>query len=686
MMNGQRPQIITTIKERCKICYTCIRECPAKAISVENGQAYVMQDRCIHCGNCVNVCGQSAKEVLSSSESVISLINNNSQKAAILAPSFPAHYDYISYEKLVGGLKALGFDYVVEVGVGAEIISNAYKNILSENPQNSYISSCCPGIVSYIEKYHKSLVSDIMPLVSPMVATGKLLKKNISNDLVITFIGPCVAKKYEQMTDNSFGVIDEVITFKELDEIFEKQKIILETATDSDFDGPAARNGTLFALSRGLLQCAHISEDLVAGDIVNADGKANFIPALKEYALSDEKPRLLDCLSCEGCIMGAGIKSASIYKKRSRVSKFVQERLKKDGPTIESLNWKNLAEGELTAHFKPDEQIPISPKISDIESILVRLGKEKKEDQLNCGACGYESCVEHAVAIAKGYAESAMCLPHTIDQLNTTVVDLQNSYEELRSIKETLNHRERLASMGQLSAGIAHEVNNPLGVILLYSDLLKEEVATHPKLKEDLDVIITQANRCKKIVSGLLNFSRQNRVVKVETDLEKLIQVCIDLVAIPKSIKVSLINDSKREFVLVDKDQLSQVFINIIQNGVDAMEGVTGNIAIKISDDHSDVKIEFIDEGGGIPSEIITRIFDPFFTTKMMGKGTGLGLPVSYGIVKMHGGQIKIESNTDKSKAKCGTKVLITLPVSEEFSDHSWEHSKGVSYGKSISS
>lgn len=658
-----RPQIVSTIKERCKICYSCVRECPAKAISVENGQAFVMQDRCIHCGNCVKVCGQSAKEVLSSIQSVMKILKSESKKAAIVAPSFPAHYDYISYLKLVGALKMLGFDFVYEVGVGAEIVSKAYKEKIEKNPKESYISSTCPGIVSYIEKYHQNLVPQIMPIISPMVATGKLLKKNMGHDLSIVFIGPCVAKKFELVTDNCKGVIDEVLTFNELDELFLMNKIKPDQAVSIDFDGPRANSGTLFALSRGLLQTANISEDLIAGDIVNADGKANFIPALKEYAFVTDRPKLLDCLSCEGCIMGAGIKSASVFSKRSRVSHYVKERTKMISRTLDDLEWRDLSDDDLFAKFIPDEQRVTLPNTTEIEDVLIRLGKEKRESQLNCGACGYETCVEHAIAISKGFAEGAMCLPHTIDQLNKTVSDLQHSYAELRNVKETLNHRERLASMGQLSAGIAHEVNNPLGVILMYADLLKEQVESKTDLKNDLDMIITQANRCKKIVSGLLNFSRQNRLVRIETDLEKILRLCIDSITIPKNIQVKVHNASKRKEVLVDKDQMTQVFINIMQNSIDAMDGIVGTLEIKIFDEEHSLKFEFIDEGSGIPEEVKNRIFDPFFTTKMIGKGTGLGLPVSYGIIKMHGGQIRIDSNTERSKGAVGTKVTITLPM-----------------------
>ena len=147
-----------------------------------------------------------------------------------------------------------------------------------------------------------------------------------------------------------------------------------------------------------------------------------------------------------------------------------------------------------------------------------RWEKNTEKDHLNCGACGYDTCVEHAIAITEGLAETEMCLPYAIEKLHHSIDELNLSNEKLASTQMALKQSEKLASMGQLSAGIAHELNNPLGVITMYSNILKDEAPQDDPIQEDLELIVEQANRCKKIVSGLLNFARKNQVKLSETD------------------------------------------------------------------------------------------------------------------------------------------------------------------------
>jgi signal transduction histidine kinase len=184
---------------------------------------------------------------------------------------------------------------------------------------------------------------------------------------------------------------------------------------------------------------------------------------------------------------------------------------------------------------------------------------------------------------------------------------------------------------------------------------------------QDIKMIVEQAERCKKIVSGLLDFSRQNRVVKNILNIEELVNKCIELSSVPENIKVEVISSLKNPEAELDKDQFSQVIINLITNSVDAMSqpDMDHKLTINIEQDGATLLVEFEDTGTGIPEKHIKRIFDPFFTTKEIGKGTGLGLPVSYGIVKMHSGDIRVESNSDPEKGATGTKVIISIPKYE---------------------
>ncbi len=224
---------------------------------------------------------------------------------------------------------------------------------------------------------------------------------------------------------------------------------------------------------------------------------------------------------------------------------------------------------------------------------------------------------------------------------------------------------EKMASLGKLAAGIAHEINNPLGGILIYSSLMMEDLKEEDPKKGDLARIVQEAGRCKEIVKSLLEFARQTEPKMEPTDINRAINDGLFFLvnqALFHNIKIVKNFDSFLPFAKGNASQLKQVFMNIIVNAAEAMHG-SGTLTISTSPapDRKSVLVEFADTGEGIPEENITRIFDPFFTTKDVGKGTGLGLATSYGIVEEHGGKIDV-----KSKVGEGTTFTIELPTYPE--------------------
>jgi signal transduction histidine kinase len=215
--------------------------------------------------------------------------------------------------------------------------------------------------------------------------------------------------------------------------------------------------------------------------------------------------------------------------------------------------------------------------------------------------------------------------------------------------------------MGQLSAGIAHELNNPLGVITMYSNILKEEIPADSPVIQDIELIVEQADRCRKIVGGLLNFARKNQVNITETNVVKLVNHSIDSVVIPENIKIRLVDQLGNQVANLDYDQMTQVLTNLLKNAIEAMDNY-GEITVKLADAGDNLVISITDTGSGIHPENMDKLFTPFFTTKGIGKGTGLGLPIIYGIVKMHKGDISVLSNANKETGPTGTTFIITLP------------------------
>ncbi|GAB4285023.1 MAG: hypothetical protein Kow0029_31760 [Candidatus Rifleibacteriota bacterium] len=653
---------IFTIPEKCRKCYTCLRECPAKAIKVIDGQAKVINDRCIGCGNCVKVCSRKAKQVLDSTEYCRTLFSRENPVAAIIAPSAAAEFPEISREQFVGMLKKLGFKWVNEVAFGADLVAKKYKEMLNQKHNKQMIATTCPAIVNFVEKYHPDLIDSLAPIVSPMVATARVVRSIHGNETKVVFIGPCTAKKCEGFDEDLEGEINCVLTFVEIRRMFEEANIDPESVKLSDFDRPWGGTGSLFPVGGGLLQAADLTEDLMAEDVIAVNDRLHFVEALKEFENGSLRARLLEVLACQGCIMGAGMSDrASQFSKRHRIGKYTRSRIEKMNMEQWRKDVEEFSKIDLTRKYRSRDQRTDGPGEDVIKMILADMGKFSIEDELNCGACGYETCREHALAISQNLAESEMCLPYTISELEKAVKELENSNNKLSSIQEALMHAERLASMGQLAAGIAHEINNPLGVILMYAHLMQENCNLDSKAMEDASLIAAQADRCKKIVAGLLNFARENKVLKIPTDINNLVDEALKLVQIPSETVVVFKRCEDNPIAEVDGDQIVQVLTNIISNAVAAMDS-HGRLEIEVTGNKEKVRISVKDNGHGISKENMKRIFEPFFTTKQLGKGTGLGLSVTYGIVKMHNGDIHVESNADPAEGPTGTVFTVILP------------------------
>jgi len=247
---------------------------------------------------------------------------------------------------------------------------------------------------------------------------------------------------------------------------------------------------------------------------------------------------------------------------------------------------------------------------------------------------------------------------------NTLEQKVKKRTEELAAMQNTLMQSQRLASLGKLAAGIAHEINNPLGGILVLSSLVLEDLKKEDPHRENLQEVIKQTMRCRDIVKGLLQFSRQEEgkteYVKINDILNNTLSL-IEKQALFLNIEVVKHLDDKLPFILGDASQLQQVFMNIILNAVQAMDEV-GKLAINTYHEPKDdmVIIEISDTGCGILEEMIDKIFDPFFTTKEVGEGIGLGLAIVYGIIVKHQSRITV-----KSKLNEGTTFTIKIPVVE---------------------
>lgn len=625
-----------------------------------NGQAVVISERCIHCGHCVKVCSQNAKKISSDIDKVLYDILPSGKAIAIIAPAFAASFPETT-AKFPTALRSIGFQKVAETAFGADLVSQRYTEILENGSKKTVISTPCPAVYNYIEKYFTGLVDNMAEIVSPMIAMGRYLKKNYGNDYKIVFIGPCVAKKHEYQDSEVQGSIDAVLTFTEIKEIFNKLKVDIDELTESEFDPPHANLGKSYALSGGLLKSSNISRDVLARDIVVVDGKQKVVDIINDINENKINSKFIDILFCEGCVNGPAIDSnLNFYSKREKVIDFVIRDIQNTDKNVWKSEIFNNRDIDLRRNFNACNMRKSMPSEEVITEILAKSDKHTKQDELNCGACGYTTCREYAVAIAKGLAEEEMCLPYLIDKLEA-------ANDELKETQLQLHNAEKLASIGQLAAGVAHEINNPLGTIMLYSSMLKRELekkAENQKEQsaEDLELIIEEAKRCKNIVANLLNFARQGKLKISKVDAVKTINGIVSSINMNsenKDIFITVNKDVDDSVIEADPDQFKQVFLNIINNACESLEeSEVKNVTINVKKDENYFIADIIDTGCGIPEENQKKLFTPFFTTKKMGKGTGLGLAISYGIIKMHKGDIKVKSQLD-----VGTAFTIKFPI-----------------------
>ncbi len=286
-------------------------------------------------------------------------------------------------------------------------------------------------------------------------------------------------------------------------------------------------------------------------------------------------------------------------------------------------------------------------------------------------SCGLQKVLESRKPVIEEVSNTAgeIFLMHFYPVLDEqgrveSVVRYARDITEQRRMEQNIQRTEKLASLGQLAAGVAHEINNPLGVILTYTDLLKKGLVGQPEPREDVDTIEKHTLTCKRIVADLLKFARSESAQKQLASLNRCIEEALNMMSHHLSrgrVAIRLDLDPDLPLINVDADKMKQVFLNLLMNALQAI-GEEGEILVSTSFNEAAGQEQVIirDNGKGIEPELLEKIFDPFFSTKAAGEGTGLGLSVSYGIIQEHRGEIQVKSEPGE-----WTEFTILLPVSE---------------------
>lgn len=420
---------IKTVKERCRKCYACVRNCPVKAIKVKAHYAEVIHSRCIGCGKCIAVCTQKAKVIADSSEETRQLLATAQKTIAVVGCSFPAFFQDISAGQLVTGLKRLGFSEVHQGAAGVEMIAPAYNEQVNQPADLPLITTHCPTIVDLIERHYPQMLKNLMPIVSPMIAIGRYLKEINGSETRVVYISSCIAGKFEIAAEQVAGAIDTVLTYKELSQMFLQQRLDLPRLGTTAFDGVRPSLGCLFPITGGPFQAFNIQDNFFHPHYISAEGEENSLEIIRDLAAGRITARLVDIRFCNGgCIGGPGRNNRlTTFAKRTLIHKHFDNNDIHYNTT--SKYDQQLANSDLQRRFRNKHKQLDLPGGDSIRKILQQTNKITQQNELDCGACGYNTCRELAIAVYQGLADTEMCLPFALKRLEEDRVILAQKYE-----------------------------------------------------------------------------------------------------------------------------------------------------------------------------------------------------------------------------------------------------------------
>ncbi len=410
----------------CRHCYKCVRNCEVKAISVENEQAHIMKDHCINCGHCLEVCPQNAKTFASDMDRVKGYLRQGMKVIISIAPSYLGVLEYDKPGQVVAALKRLGFYEVRETAEGAALVTKEYARLLEEKQMKNIITTCCPSVNDLIEKYYPLLVSVMAPVVSPMVAHGRLIKSIYGEDVKAVFLGPCIAKKEEAIGDERVrGAIDAILTFEEITGWWEAEGIDIHQCEDQPMGNPSPKVNRLYPISGGVIQSVLAGTAEEQYYKVHIDGLKNCMELFSELEKGEIQSCFFEVNVCEGgCIKGPASDKwqQSTVRAKMDIEKQVLHREEAEGIDGASLNLQKTFTDRRVLDKQPSEQ--------EMQEVLHAMGKYTREDELNCGACGYATCRAKAAAVFQKKAEIGMCLPYALAQaesMSNIVMDVTPS-------------------------------------------------------------------------------------------------------------------------------------------------------------------------------------------------------------------------------------------------------------------
>jgi diguanylate cyclase (GGDEF)-like protein len=408
-LTGELGPLILSDRGRCLECWSCVRHCPANAIRIADGATQVIEEKCVACGMCVSECGNCGHSVRDDTGRVRDLLSSGRPVVCVLATEFVAALHPMATVEIEAAVEGLGFYAVESTLLGEELVAMAYERQHSRDGGLPVLRSTCPVTTAWVRRFHPKLTQALAPIVPPYVAQARLIKQVYPEDTAVVYVSPCYARKDEFLDPELGGAVDAVIDFLEL-------KRMLSSANPP----PGATGAQLcgvrrpapikeLSLTDGYPRATLVSRNLTSADVVVVRGLRALERLLTAIEAGESAPAIVDMLNCEGCVDGPAVSpSLSVFAKRNI------DAAEREGCGCSTVSSRALlrylpAVAVVRGHTAEPVHLP-EPAEEQVDAILAE-GEFDRSATPDCGACGYETCVEHAVAIFQGNSTWEMCFP-----------------------------------------------------------------------------------------------------------------------------------------------------------------------------------------------------------------------------------------------------------------------------------
>lgn len=416
----------------CQNCYKCIRECPLKAIEFKDAKTKIIETECVLCGNCMETCPRGAKYFRRNTDRVKKLLASDKEVCVSIAPSYVGWYNSNDFAKLSSAIKKLGFARAEETAIGAASVSTEYAHLMQTGQMKSIIATACSSVVMLIERHFPSLVKNLAPVSSPMMAHARLMREAYG-DIKVVFIGPCLSKMQEAEDPLAGGLVNEVLTFEDLDNWFAAENIAIEEI-DDDVVGVAEPISRIYPKQEGIIKT--IGEENFNGyTAISVDGIDRCIEFFTEMQNDPNQSIFVEANICAGSCIGGPIMrmhQKSIIGSTTRLKSTKDEIDQNPAPSA----GLEFPHPRVFANRSVEVKMPTETQIRDI---LAKIGKTTKEQELNCGSCGYATCRAKAIAVFNGKADATMCLPFLREKAeNMSSMVIENSPNGIITFDEAM--------------------------------------------------------------------------------------------------------------------------------------------------------------------------------------------------------------------------------------------------------